>query len=140
MLPIKITFEFSSSPVSVYMDENDAFELLKSILIKETKLSSSASSVDSIPNPDTHDLTKYIKSKENYAFTIEEIIDSYLAEYENIDKNEKNRWINALRSKLNRIRDKIANEENGEWKEKKEDNNKLYYFIKNDTSDIKTWI
>ena len=122
------------------MDENDAFELLKSILIKETKLSSSASSVDSIPNPGTYDLTKYIKSKENYAFTIEEIIDSYMAEYENIEKNEKNRWTNALRSKLNRIRDKIANEENGEWKEKKEDNNKIYYFIKNDISEVKSWI
>jgi len=67
----------------------------------------------SIPNMTRFEILKYIKNKENYNFSIREIIDHFMGKdaWNQLSHNTSA----SIRIRLERIRKTIAKEENGEW-------------------------
>lgn len=128
------------------LSEEKAFEILRIVLMNEQcKTAIVQNPNEPLDIPDAEELTDYIKSLPSYTFTVEDVTTHYVANSDEIDKDEMTRWTNAVRSKLSRIRDKIADEESGNWDVKKNGLVRTYTFVKDNTdknteSEMDKWI
>jgi hypothetical protein len=131
---IKMTMDFPSGQQTHMLSEEKAFEILRIVLMNEQcKTAIVQNPNEPLDIPDAEELTDYIKSLPDYTFTVEDVTTHYVANSDEIDKDEMTRWTNAVRSKLSRIRDKIADEESGKWDVKKNGLVRTYTFVKDNT-------
>ncbi|ETA68266.1 hypothetical protein MettiDRAFT_1722 [Methanolobus tindarius DSM 2278] len=143
---IKMTMDFPSGQQTYMLSEEKAFEILRIVLMNEQcKTAIVQNPNEPLDIPDAEELTDYIKSLPSYTFTVEDVTTHYVANSDEIDKDEMTRWTNAVRSKLSRIRDKIADEESGNWDVKKNGLVRTYTFVKDNTdknteSEMDKWI
>lgn len=130
---VSIFFNFPGRTATVELDIEKATQLLLDALgVGETMESQQPEKVP--PIPETNELTEMVESNENYSFAVEDFVDYYLGGIQNVEKQEKARWINAVRSKLRRIRDRIEAEEGGTWVIDKKGLKKTYTFVKKQES------
>lgn len=132
---ISVIFDFPNRPVRIELREDEAFALLTNILGMDTGIHQTTLSKVP-PIPEAGELTEIILQRLQYKFSVEDVADLFLKDYPHVGKSEKAKWINALRSKLARLRDKIADEEKGTWSVKRDGKSKIYTFEKNITDHV----
>lgn len=129
---VELVFKFPNRSVNIILKQDEALNLFKR-LVGFSGLDDKLVLNEAPPIPSTPDLERFIKSKPDYQFTIDDIAD-YFLENVNIDKEEKSRWVNATRTKVNRIRNKIEKKENGRWNIEADGLKKTFKFMKNQIS------
>lgn len=81
--------------------------------------------------PSKKRLEKFIRTKPNLEHTLEDAVIEFAERPVNSSESkDAERYLNAMRSKLLRIRREIKKTEKGEWEEEREGNFKRYRFIK----------
>lgn len=134
-LKVSVIFDFPNRPVRIELREDEAFALLTNILGMDNV--SHQTTLSKIPPiPEAEELTEIIIQRLQYKFSVEDIADLFLKDYPHIGKSDKAKWINALRSKLSRLRNKIADEEKGTWLEERDGKSKIYTFEKSITDHV----
>lgn len=137
---IDAIFYFSKGPVNIKIDENEAFDLIKSYLgfnrnDETVQNDGNVQEYNRPPIPTPHELEHFIKSKSDYKFTIEDVAKHFLNGAMDIDKSARTSWINATRTKINRVRNNISKHEEGRWETELDGLKKTYKFIQETTPD-----
>ena len=126
---VELVFKFPNRSVNIKLKQDEALNLFKR-LVGFSGLDDKLILNKAPPIPSTPDLERFIKSQSDYLFTIDDIVD-YFLENVNIDKEEKSKWINATRTKVNRIRNNIEKKEDGSWEIEADGLKRTFKFIKN---------
>lgn len=126
---VELVFKFPNRSVNIKLKQDEALNLFKR-LVGFSGLDDKLILNKVPPIPSTPDLERFIKSQSDYLFTIDDIVD-YFLENVNIDKEEKSKWINATRTKVNRIRNNIEKKEDGSWEIEADGLKRTFKFIKN---------
>ncbi len=88
--------------------------------------------------PPRLEIENYIKSQPDYKFSIDDIV-QHLSGNTRLDFTEPDviRWMNAIRAKVQRIRDLIAESEKGRWVSDYDGRNKFFTFLRNTGGEVK---
>lgn len=134
---IKVIFQFDP-PLIIEMEPSRAFNLIDNFYGRSTEISSHYQKKGLLLKvPNRVEIENFIKAQPNYQFSFESISQHFLGdEISNSNKSELNKCINAIRSKTNRIRQAIAESENGQWTSYYDGRNKVYEFIKSEEETI----
>jgi hypothetical protein len=116
----------SSEPCDTGASPADATE--SAIHIKSD---ASHAPVRNLQIPSSGQLLKFIRSKDDYAHSVDEIAREFIGQDVSGGQIiEVERFKNAIRRKLNRVRDEIERQEAGRWEEDRVGQYKTFRFIK----------
>jgi len=129
---IKVIFQFDS-PLTIEMESSKAFEFIDSFYGRSTtKRIQNQNAESSTKVPSRNELEDFIKSQPEYKFSVESISHHFIGDkISNVDEIESVKCLNAIRSKINRIRISIEESESGEWISEFKGRQKVFKFKKN---------
>jgi len=147
----KIILQFRNKPITIEVDEKDAFNVLDNLLgrgvaVTQSHTTSSmlSSPLKSSPSdskvkvPERSLIEQFIKSKSGYRYSIDELIERFVGdELSKQDGKESLLWLNALNAKLNRIHKVIAEAEHGKWLSAGRGFQRSFKFVKDSESEVK---
>ncbi|MCX9024829.1 MAG: hypothetical protein OIN85_01890 [Candidatus Methanoperedens sp.] len=148
----KITIRIQDKIVDILVSESDAFRVLDTLLgrvktfmpprvVSPIPRSSQESNPEDIKLnvPERSLIEQYIKAKDNYSFSKDEIIKHFVGnELSKLNEKDAYNWKNALYAKINRIRKEIEETEKGKWFSVGRGDDKKFKFVKENEGEIKT--
>lgn len=151
----EITIRIGGRNVSVELSEAEARKILDDLLFrsngpkggslaesiisrdtledKSTVQDESISGSDFRPIPSRDEVMAFIKSQPEYKHSVESIAEHFAqCEVSSTAGRAENLWLNSIRGYGNRIREEIAQKENGTWKEDRRGRKKAFRFVRQD--------
>lgn len=148
---IQLTFHFAERDLTISISDTEAKKILDELVLMPlqavpSKITpsipplshNSAGSVKHLPLPplpSRKDVKDYIISQPNYRHSVESLVEHLIGRKISSDEGENSvRWINGVRSTINRVRKEIENKEKGNWVSERRDRQKVFEFVREATN------
>jgi len=128
----KITLQFRDKQISINGNEDDYYRILgflteRNFIVSDPKTEPLFND-DNVVIPSSNRVEDFIKRKPDYSHSIAAVTYFFIGDVTKLSETQAKRWDTAIRMKLNRVKAKIADEENGEWESKNEGRSKVFWF------------
>lgn len=155
----EITIRIGGRNVSVELSEGEARKILNDLIFRSTEPTEeiirisprpetsseftsaaseeSVSGSDFLPIPSRDEIMTFIRSKPEYTHSVESAAEHFAhRDVSAADGRAADMWLNSIRGYCRRIRDEIAQKENGTWKEDRRGRRKTFRFAKQEDNKV----
>lgn len=156
----EITIRIGGRNVSVELSEGEARKILNDLIFRSTEpteeiristrpevaseftSSASGESVsgsDFLPIPSRDEIMTFIRSQPEYVHSVESAAEHFAhKEVSTADGRAADLWLNSIRGYCRRIRDEIAQNEKGTWKEDRRGRRKTFRFVRQEDNKMES--
>jgi hypothetical protein len=155
----EIVFHIGGRIVSIEVSEAEARKILNDLVFQSSQSSSQLienpktaelienadsdtsvidiSGSDFLSVPSREEITDYIKSQPEYKHSVESIAEHFAhKKVSSADGRAAELWLNSIRGAGNRVREDIMNDENGKWRSTRRARQKIFWFVRQNNSNI----